>query len=91
MTIPIRLIRIAARTCAITFFLLVQLVTWAAEIHGTVTDASGAKVPGAKVLLVRSGKPVSSAVSGPDGSFQVITGASGPLLPRHLSARLPTA
>ncbi|MGA7110744.1 MAG: TonB-dependent receptor [Terracidiphilus sp.] len=77
MTIPIRLIRIAARTCAITFFLLVQLVTWAAEIHGTVTDASGAKVPGAKVLLVRSGKPVSSAVSGPDGSFQVITGDRG--------------
>jgi vitamin B12 transporter len=49
----------------------------AAEIHGFVADASGAKITGAEVVLIRNGKGVSSAVSGADGSFQIITGERG--------------
>jgi iron complex outermembrane receptor protein/vitamin B12 transporter len=49
----------------------------AAAIRGVVTDASGAKVTGANVVLVSNGKVVTSVVSTADGSFQIITGASG--------------
>ena len=49
----------------------------AASIHGVVTDASGAKVIGANVVLVSKGKVASSAISGADGSFQILTGATG--------------
>ncbi|HEY6488041.1 MAG: TonB-dependent receptor plug domain-containing protein [Terracidiphilus sp.] len=48
-----------------------------AEIHGTVTDASGARIAGATVVLIRDGKPASTAVSGADGGFQVLTGEQG--------------
>src|ERR1019366_4209653 len=40
-------------------------------------DASNAKVTGANVLLVSSGKVIGSAVSVADGSFQITTGVSG--------------
>jgi iron complex outermembrane receptor protein/vitamin B12 transporter len=50
---------------------------FAGSIHGTVTDATGAKVSGANVALVSKGQVVASAVSAADGSFQVTTGASG--------------
>ncbi|MGA2084170.1 MAG: TonB-dependent receptor plug domain-containing protein [Terracidiphilus sp.] len=49
----------------------------AASIHGVVTDASGAKVTGANVVLVSNGKVVATAVSTADGSFQILTGATG--------------
>jgi iron complex outermembrane receptor protein/vitamin B12 transporter len=49
----------------------------AASIRGVVTDASGARVNGATVILVYNGKPAASAVSKSDGSFQMMTGASG--------------
>jgi vitamin B12 transporter len=49
----------------------------AASIHGVVTDASGAKVTGAEVALLSSGKVTATAVSTADGSFQLTTGASG--------------
>ncbi len=49
----------------------------AASIRGVVTDASGAKVTGANVLLVSGGKVIGSAVSVADGSFQITTGVSG--------------
>ena len=49
----------------------------AGSIHGSVTDASGAKVTGANVSLVSKGKVAGSAVSASDGSFQISTGANG--------------
>ena len=49
----------------------------AASIHGVVTDASGARVPGAKVVLVSNGRVVGAALSAADGSFQIMTGSSG--------------
>jgi iron complex outermembrane receptor protein/vitamin B12 transporter len=49
----------------------------AASIRGTVTDASGAKVTGATVVLVSNGNVVASVVSMADGSFQILTGISG--------------
>jgi vitamin B12 transporter len=49
----------------------------AASIRGAVTDASGAKVTGATVALLSGGKVVGSAVSGADGSYQILTGLTG--------------
>lgn len=49
----------------------------AASIRGVVTDASGARVTGATVDLIQSGQVVGSAVSGADGSFQILTGQRG--------------
>jgi iron complex outermembrane receptor protein/vitamin B12 transporter len=49
----------------------------AASIHGVVTDASGAKVTGANVVLLSNGKEVATAVSMADGSFQILTGSTG--------------
>ncbi|MGA3082251.1 MAG: TonB-dependent receptor [Terracidiphilus sp.] len=49
----------------------------AASIRGVVTDAAGAKVPGAKVVLISGGKAVGVAVSSADGSFQILTGVEG--------------
>jgi iron complex outermembrane receptor protein/vitamin B12 transporter len=49
----------------------------AASIRGVVTDASGAKVTGAIVVLAYNGKGIASAVSTADGSFQILTGVSG--------------
>ena len=60
------------------FFLIVSAsLCHAASIRGVVTDASGAKVTGANVILVNDGKPVGSAVSTADGSFQILTGLNG--------------
>ena len=49
----------------------------AASIRGVVTDATGAKVTGANVVLLSGGKAVGAAVSTADGSFQIITGVEG--------------
>jgi vitamin B12 transporter len=49
----------------------------AASIRGVVTDPSGAKIPGARVILVSNGKAVSASVSSSDGSFQIQTGTEG--------------
>ena len=49
----------------------------AASIRGVVTDASGARVSGATVDLLQNGSVVGSAVSGADGSFQMMTGLRG--------------
>jgi len=49
----------------------------AASIRGVVTDATGAKVTGATVVLISNGKQVGTAVSSGDGSFQILTGVSG--------------
>jgi iron complex outermembrane receptor protein/vitamin B12 transporter len=49
----------------------------AASIRGVVTDASGAKVAGANVVLISGGNAVGTAVSTADGSFQILTGVEG--------------
>jgi len=49
----------------------------AASIRGMVTDASGAKVAGANVVLISGGKAVGATVSTADGSFQILTGVEG--------------
>jgi iron complex outermembrane receptor protein/vitamin B12 transporter len=49
----------------------------AASIRGVVTDASGAKITGANVVLISGGKAVGATVSTADGSFQIITGVEG--------------
>lgn len=65
--------------CVFAAFLLAAVATtsFAAVIHGTVTDGSGAKVTGATVVLVFNGKAIGSAVSVADGSFQITTGETG--------------
>ncbi len=63
---------------SLAFFLAVAVSgARAAAIHGTVTDASGAKITGAKVALFSKGKVVANAVSTADGSFQLLTGGNG--------------
>jgi iron complex outermembrane receptor protein/vitamin B12 transporter len=42
-----------------------------------VTDASGAKVTGANVILLSNGKEIATDVSKADGSFQFLTGSTG--------------
>lgn len=49
----------------------------AASVRGVVTDASGAKVSGAVVALLSKGNVVASAVSGADGSYEILTGIEG--------------
>ena len=49
----------------------------AAEIHGTVTDPSGARIANATVVLIHSGKAVNKAKSSADGSFSLSTGEAG--------------
>jgi iron complex outermembrane receptor protein/vitamin B12 transporter len=62
-----------------TLFLLAAFsaTCQAASIRGVVTDASGAKITGANVNLVNSGKVVATAVSTADGNFQILTGIDG--------------
>jgi iron complex outermembrane receptor protein/vitamin B12 transporter len=64
---------------AFALFLLsaCAIICPAASIRGVVTDASGAKVTGANVVLLSGGKAVGAAVSKADGSFQIITGVEG--------------
>jgi iron complex outermembrane receptor protein/vitamin B12 transporter len=70
-------IRILPHAFAAILFLLLCSNCQAASIRGVVTDASGAKVTGARVVLVSNGKVVASAVSTADGSFQILTGVNG--------------
>ena len=49
----------------------------AASIRGQVVDTTGAKVTGANVVVISNGKPVGSAVSTADGSFEIDTGSEG--------------
>jgi len=53
------------------------LQSLAASISGVVTDATGKKVTGAKIVLLSKGKVIATAVSVADGSFQITTGTSG--------------
>lgn len=68
---------LSARLLAIILFTLIPISGRAAEIHGIVTDASGAKIAGASVVLIHNGASAGSGVSGADGNFQIITGVKG--------------
>ncbi len=61
--------------CAL--FVLLPAAIHAASIHGTVTDTSGARVSGAKIVLVSKQSVAATAISGGDGSFELTTGSSG--------------
>jgi vitamin B12 transporter len=63
--------------CAAVLVFFAALSGHAASVHGVITDASGAKVTGANVVLIADGKVVATAVSGADGSFQILTGSQG--------------
>ena len=56
---------------------LASAVLRAASIRGVVTDTSGARVKGATVGLLNKGQVVASAVSGADGSYEILTGLTG--------------
>ena len=69
-----RKISAAARAMGALLLAISAVPASAATVHGVVTDASGARIPGARVTLVSKGAVVGAAVSGADGSFQVTTG-----------------
>jgi vitamin B12 transporter len=69
--------RLRACLLVLSAFLFAAAVSRAAQIHGTVTDPSGARVPGATVLLVHNGKAIGTTVTSADGSFQLSTGETG--------------
>jgi vitamin B12 transporter len=61
----------------VILFAVYAAVCPAASIRGVVTDPSGAKVTGATVTLFSSGSVVATAITTADGSFQILTGATG--------------
>jgi iron complex outermembrane receptor protein/vitamin B12 transporter len=65
------------RLLAIALLIVFASLCQAASIHGVVTDATGAKITGASVVLLNNGKVVGAAVSTADGSFQIMTGVEG--------------
>ncbi|HWG22022.1 MAG TPA: TonB-dependent receptor plug domain-containing protein [Terracidiphilus sp.] len=52
-------------------------IAHAAAVRGVVTDASGARISGATVALLQDGKIVTTTVSAADGSYEILTGATG--------------
>ena len=62
---------------AAIFFLFLAVACPAASVRGVVTDGTGAKIPGATVVLISNGKSIASGVSAADGSFQILTGVEG--------------
>jgi iron complex outermembrane receptor protein/vitamin B12 transporter len=72
-----QLTRMLPRVIALFMFATVSVLCHAASIRGVVTDASGAKVTGANVVLISGGKAVGAAISTADGSFQILTGVQG--------------
>jgi iron complex outermembrane receptor protein/vitamin B12 transporter len=71
--------RAAARLSSLLALLaiLVSSPAFAASVRGTVTDATGARISGATVLLVQNGKSVGTSVSGADGNYEILTGTAG--------------
>ncbi len=70
--------RLRARAARVSFLIFLSffaaIACRAASIRGIVTDTSGAKVTGATISLLNQSGVVATAVSGPDGSYQVTTG-----------------
>ncbi len=81
MTFPSPFIALFRKAClclpaAVLLFASSQNL-FAASVRGYITDTTGARVSGANVALLSSGKVVGTAVSAADGSFQVTTSAAG--------------
>ncbi|HEX2916898.1 MAG TPA: carboxypeptidase-like regulatory domain-containing protein, partial [Edaphobacter sp.] len=62
---------------ALALFLFATVASRAVVIRGAVTDPLGAAVPGARVQLIQGKSVAGSAVSGPDGSFEIRSTGSG--------------
>ena len=62
--------------CAVVLAFFAALVH-AASIHGIVSDASGARIAGAKIVLISNQSVAATALSRADGSFQILSGGSG--------------
>ncbi len=77
MPFSVDLRTIPVRAFAAILLIFAAISCHAASIRGMVTDASGAKVTGATLVLVSNGKIIGSAVSAADGSFQILTGIEG--------------
>jgi vitamin B12 transporter len=76
------LARLSGRSARLAIILLMLLLRFigaanAAAVRGVVTDISGARVTGATVALLNKGQVTGSAVSGADGSYQILTGLTG--------------
>jgi vitamin B12 transporter len=65
------------RLLTIALLIVSAALCQAASIRGVVTDATGAKITGARVVLLNNGKVVGATVSTADGSFQIMTGVEG--------------
>ena len=65
------------RAALLALSLTIPASLFAASVRGIVTDATGARVRGATVVLLQNGKAAGSSVSAEDGSYQIITGTSG--------------
>jgi vitamin B12 transporter len=70
-------LRARLRLFTISLFAFTSVAGRAAAIRGVVTDASGAKVPGATVALIHNGSVATSASTSGDGSFELTTGQAG--------------
>ncbi len=68
---------------AFTFFnLVVLLIAFAGQaravvVRGTVTDALGRPVVGARVQLIQGPKPVAIGIAGVDGTYEIRSTESG--------------
>ncbi|WP_420239055.1 TonB-dependent receptor plug domain-containing protein [Telmatobacter bradus] len=69
----------ASQMLALLLLGAVATAASAASIHGTVTDATGARLKSVHVLLVCKGKVVGQSETASDGSFQILTGTQGHL------------
>lgn len=69
--------RALSRVFAVLLLAFTAAVSWAASIRGVVTDATGARVTGATVILLHRGSAIATAVSTADGSFEITTGVQG--------------
>lgn len=65
------------RTLCALFFAFSAVLASAASVHGIVTDASGARIAGAKVVLISNQSVAGTALTRADGSFQILTGTNG--------------
>jgi vitamin B12 transporter len=72
-----RMSRVLPTLFIVFLFAASAAVCPAASIRGVVTDPSGAKVTGATVTLFSSGSVIATAITTADGSFQILTGATG--------------
>jgi len=65
------------RLLAAIVIALLSIPATAVIVRGTVTDPLGAVIPGAHVALVQGNENAGSAITGPDGSFEIRSTASG--------------